>query len=98
MIKKLFDAKKRVKINFKSFNSLSVSSTFKQATERSVDHFYIKGIKEKLFQQSKSQVAVQNFYIPILFNDKIYLAKVRLKNMEQICVKEGRMAFNLSQS
>jgi hypothetical protein len=80
MIKMIFDSKKKVKIKQKIFRSQSGSSTLKYIPEKSVEYYYIKGIKEKLFQQT-SQIK-QNFYIPILFQEKIYLAKVKLKNLE----------------
>ena len=106
ILKVIYDAKKKVKIRLKCIRT--------GGNQRSrLEVFYIKGIKEKLFQSMTPMPGLHTispndkqqpinffkkiFYIPILFEEQIYLAKVKLQNIEKIYMREGGQLQNSNQ-
>jgi len=47
------------------------------------DIYYIKGIKDKLFPDAGQDIYDKVFYLPLLHNERIIIAKVRLENLGQ---------------
>ena len=48
------------------------------------EYYYIKGIKDRIFQNDTDNIYSKIFYIPLIHNEKVIVAKVKLENLSEL--------------